>query len=202
MKIFSLLLLTLLLCVSSQADTSDIKKVSDITKEDQENTNLRINAIKQFYVGFGPGFSSGLNGESGGFDISAGYYYGLDDQFGLSLSGEFYKGRSGDDSSLLNVSVGANYYLTTLKHSPFIGAGFGYGTAEANDDDKIDLSDAHGWSGQITAGYKMFRTTNVNLAVMARYTTIFDKVDEVDKATGESSDKMPGLFSINVAVFY
>ena len=183
----------------SHAETKDL---SNITKEDQENSNLRIQATKQVFIGFGPGFSSGLNGEGGGFDITAGYHYSLDNNSAIVLSGEFYKGKSGDDSSLLNVSLGGVYHFTNQKHSPFVGLGFGYGTAEANDNDKIDLSDANGWSGQITAGYKMFRLTNVNLAVMARYTTIFDKVDEVDVATGEKSDKIPGLLSLNLAIYY
>ncbi len=187
----------LVTAVINEKSIEGTQSVSNITNEEKENSNVRIKATKQWFVGIGPGVSSNLEGESGGFDFNIGMLWGLDDNFSLSLAWEIFSGRGEDESRFTNLAMGGIYYLTQKKNTPFVGASIGYGSAQANDDKAFfstENDDASGWSLSATAGYHMYRTSTVNFAVLGRYTQILDKL--------EVSDKLPGLFTINLALYY
>ncbi len=156
--------------------TADVTNITD--EEKKQNTN-RIEATRQWIIGIGPSWTSGLNsGGDGGFTLLIGYEWGLDPDYSVDLSYIGHGGRGEDDSRFSDFSVGATYYLSRTKYSPFLSARIGYGSTEINDGCSFlcatDPDDPSGWTGSVSAGIKFFRTSAVNVSTYIRYSYMFD----------------------------
>jgi hypothetical protein len=166
--------------VLNQASVESTADVTNITEQETFG-NRRFNATRQWVVGLGPGFTSNLGGQGGGFTFTLGYLWGLDPDFSIDLALTLNNGPKSDTSSFTDFSLGGEYYFVRSKNSPYAGARMGYGNAHVNADKCNVLSigckqdRASGWAGTVDAGYKFFRTSTVNAAVFVSYTYIFDK---------------------------
>lgn len=183
--------------VIEQKRTSETADVTNITQEEETMNTRRYQATRQWIIGIGPGWSNNLNSAGGGFTFTLGYLWGLDPDFAINLSWKGNNGRKEDDSGYSTFSLGGEYYISRTKTSPFVGGRIGYGSAHADtcpffsattcSEDK-----ATGWSVDLDAGYKFFRTSSVNAGVAASYSYIFD----------ETTRGNPSLFSVNLLVYY
>ncbi|MCB0349551.1 MAG: hypothetical protein KDD38_00110 [Bdellovibrionales bacterium] len=171
--------------------------VTDVTESEQHAGSRRYEATRQWQFGFGPAWSSNLNVGSGGTNWSLGYAWGLDPDFQLALVADWYSVANSDDANFTDVSFGLDYYFSREKISPFIGADIGRGAAAAAQgcaDTWVCVSDddASGWVVGVTAGYKFFRTSSVNLGIVGRYKYLFDK----------TSYGNPDMGSVRLVVYY
>ena len=184
--------------VINQTVVASTADVTNITSEEQSMNSRRYNATRQWVVGLGPGWSSNLNSKGGGFSFLLGYLWGLDPDFSISLTWLLNSGPDSDRSSISDFSLGGEYYFSRSKFSPFVGARLGWGGASMNKDNcPISYSGcssdrASGWAAGVTAGYKLFRTSTVNAAVLANYSQIFDR----------TSAGSPGLTALLIAVYF
>lgn len=180
------------------ASAETTQDVTNVTEQEQTNINRRLTATRQWIVGFGPGWTSNLASQGGGFTFALGFLFGVDPDFSINLSMNTNSGRDGDDSSFTDFSLGGEYYFTRNKHSPFVGARLGCATARVDGDGCNALSigcsqdRASGWSGTVTAGWKFFRTSNVNMAIIGTHTRLFDRTSLGD----------PSLTSAQIAVYF
>lgn len=157
--------------------TADVTNITD--QEKKQNIN-RIEATRQWVIGIGPSWTSGLNsGGNGGFTLLIGYEWGLDPDYSVDLSYLGHGGRGDDDSRFSDFSVGGTYYISRTKYSPFLSARIGYGSADINDGCTLfcttDTDDPAGWTTSVSAGMKFFRTSSVNVSTYVRYSYLFDK---------------------------
>lgn len=156
--------------------TADVTNITD--EEKKQNIN-RIEATRQWIIGIGPSWTSGLqSGGAGGFTLLIGYEWGLDPDFSVDLSYIGHGGRGDDESRFTDFSVGGTYYLSRTKYSPFFSARIGYGSADVNDGCTLFCANAtedpSGWTGSVSAGIKFFRTSAVNVSTYVRYSYMFD----------------------------
>ncbi len=165
--------------VIEEKSVTQMADVTNITLEEtQQNTN-RIQNTRQWLIGLGPSWTNNLNSSGGGFTFLLGFEWGLDPDFSVDLSWLVNNGRGDDDSSFSDFSVGGSYYFSRGKYTPFVNVRLGYGNTSVNDNcyflcsTIVETSD--GWSGSVAVGYKLFRTSSVNVAPFIRYTYIFDK---------------------------
>ncbi len=184
--------------VIEQKSLEDTADVTNITRDEETLNSRRYNATRQWVIGIGPGWSSNLHSDGGGFTFLLGYLWGLDPDYSIKLGMTLNNGREDDDSSFSDFSIGGEYYFKRSKYSPLVGFSMGYGTGISNDSCTFSLfsgckeDKANGWIGTVSAGYKMFRTSTVNAAVLGNYSYIFD----------ETTAGNPSLFSILFAVYY
>lgn len=180
---------------TSFGETADI---TNVTKEEETMHTRRVNATRQWAFGLGPGWTSNLRSSGGGFTFLLGFLWGIDPDFSINLSWTINSGRKDDDASFSELSLGGEYYFTRSKHAPFVGARLGYGSARVNHDNcnilQIGCTEdrASGWAGTLNAGYKFFRTSTVNAAVIGGYSQIFDR----------TSLGSPGLTTLQIAVYF
>lgn len=188
----------LVTAVISEKSFSQTADVTNITDEEKKQNINRIEATRQWVIGLGPSWSSNLNSAGkGGFTLLIGYEWGLDPDYSVTLSYLAHSGRGDDDSRFGDFSVAGTYYFSRTKISPFVTAGIGYGSGDVNDGCSYfcttsTTKDPSGWSTNVAAGAKFFRTSSVNISAFVRYTQLFDS------ATLGS----PSLTSAMVAVHY
>ncbi len=165
--------------VIEEKSLMQVADVTNITEEETKQNMNRIQNSRQWLIGLGPSWTNNLNSSGGGFTFLLGYEWGLDPDFSVDLSWIMTNGRGDDDSSLSDFSIGGTYYFSRSKYSPFVSARMGYASTSVNDgctffcNSIVETSD--GWSGSVALGYKLFRTSSVNIAPFVRYTYIFDK---------------------------
>lgn len=181
-----------ILGVSSQV-TAD---VTNVTRDEETQNTRRYQATRQWIIGLGPGWTSNLKSKGGGFTFQLGYLWGLDPDFGVNLSWTAHSGPTDDDSTFSDFSIGGEYYLARTKTSPFFGARLGYGSGVSNKCSFLSLNctedRASGWSTNVTAGYKFFRTSSVNVGVTLNYFYLFNR----------TSVGNPNLTSLQFVVYY
>lgn len=186
--------------VINEQSVKDSVKVTDVTKDEETRGTRRFKATRQWRIAFGPAWSQGLNVDGGGTQWSLGYIWGLDPDYDLKLNWSFYVPRADEDdsASFVNFALGMNYFLTRAKHSPFISFELGYASAAASEvnNNFFNLSEdkASGWALGVGLGYKFFRTSTVNVGLVASYQYLFDKTDKTDET--------PRLGSLNLVVYY
>lgn len=176
------------------ADTAD---VTNITAEEETLNTRRYQATRQWIIGMGPGWSSNLRSNGGGFGFTLGFLWGLDPDFGVNLTWTYASGPKDDESSYSDFTLGGEYYFSRTKNSPFVGARFGYGSARTDDGCnafgiQCDKDNASGWATNVQAGYKFFRTSTVNVAIAAYYSVLFAK----------TSIGTPSIGGVNFLVYY
>ncbi|MCB9026664.1 MAG: hypothetical protein H6625_10130 [Bdellovibrionaceae bacterium] len=174
-------------------------KVTDVTADEETRGTRRFKATRQFRFGFGPAWSSGLNVNGGGTQWSLGYIWGIDPDYDLKLNWSFYVPRADEENARYSeLALGMNYFMTQAKHSPYLSIELGYASAAASEkiNNLFNYSDdnASGWALGVGLGYKFFRTSTVNVGLLASYKYLFDKTDK--------SDQTPRLGSLNILVFY
>ena len=151
-------------------------RVGEVTDADVRGNDRRVQAIRQWQVGFGPAWTSNLRDSGPASVWSLGYLWGIEQDYEIQLLGEFLSSSKSKDVSFGGLSIGLNYLFLRSRHSPFVSAEFGYGWAQADRGCTSNIcrftdgaDEANGWQLAVGLGYKFFRTANVNLAVAARH---------------------------------
>ena len=183
--------------VSNQSVDS-VQQVNTVTQDELVGTTEKTEVERQFYLGFGPAGLSGLSADGSAVNLTAGYLWGLDNQFGMRFGLDWTGGEG--DADILNVGLGGQYYFNLQKHAPYVLGLVGFSWAESNSKAPVctnlifacDGEDKAGWSAQLGAGYHFFRTAKVNLALEAVYTASFYDV------SGEN----PGAFAGRIVLFW
>jgi hypothetical protein len=189
----------LTVAVLQRKKVAQTQDVTNVTATEETKSMRRVQATRQWMLGLGPGWASNLKSQGGGFTFLLGYLWGLDPDFAINLSWTMNQGPGDDDDSSYNdFSIGGEYYLSRQRFSPFAGARFGWGTARASEDKcnalsiGCDQDRASGWSGTLNLGIKGFRTSTVNAALVASYSTVFD----------ENKQGQPSLTALQFVVYY
>ncbi len=156
------------------------------------SSNVRVPTRRQVQLGFGPAYFANMNSGNAGLGFTAGYNWIINDQFELALQSEFALSTEPARAYTLGGRIVTNYYFLVQDISPFVGAGFGYGWGKARTGSHVADSTSAGFALTAQAGVKFFRTSDVNMAVSAAYTTIFD----------QNSIGQPGVFSLQVGLFF
>lgn len=133
---------------------------------------------KEMFVGFGPGYLSGLNADSPGRNWVIGYLLGLDPQFALRINLEGLN--VGDsDADMVMLGLGGQYYLNNLKHAPYVLGLIGYSWSDSEDPSHCSVCTGesnHGWGIEAGVGMHFYRNSVVNLALEFSHTRAFYNV--------------------------
>jgi hypothetical protein len=189
----------LVAAVLQEKPVADTMDVTNVVESEREQHTRRVEATRQWIIGLGPGWTSNLRSKGGGFTFALGYLWGLDPDFAVNLTWVINSGRgSADDSSYNDLSLGMEYFFSRERTSPFVGARMGYASAKPHGNCTIslfsdcDTTKSSGWGVNATAGMKFFRTSTVNLGVLASYHIVFDRIN-----TGR-----PNLTTVMLVVYY
>lgn len=186
--------------VLNEEAPSNSAKVTDVTKDEETRGTRRYKATRQWRIAFGPAWSNGLSVNGGGTQWSLGYIWGIDPDYDLKINWSYYVPRSTDEDNarFSEFALGMNYFFTQAKHSLFLTIELGYASAAASENNNTVFNfsedSASGWAVGLGLGYKFFRTSTVNLGLLASYQYLFDKT--------EKSDQTPRLSSLNIVVYY
>lgn len=136
-------------------------KVSDVTENEAMRGTRRKDTVNRWYFGMGPAWVDKVNNTRSNFNFGLGYYFEIDPEWALKI---VYDGTA---ASFNYLALGANYYFNDHKQSPIVTAELGYGTAWADDSTSFLGETTSGWVLGAGAGYQFFRTSKVNLEILA-----------------------------------
>jgi len=148
------------------------QQIDNITKEEQHMNNNKIESNGNWYFGIGPGWEYSSNGSSSVAGL-IGYKWDLNYHFSLNTQYEWITSKTpNDDTDYSGLSIGGNYHLNTLVHSPYLSMALGYGGARYIKDQDIETN----WQTSLGVGVNFFRTNKVNFAIEARYRLQFKNI--------------------------
>lgn len=162
-------------------------KLDQVTDQEVQNTNKRIKATRQNYFGFGPAGFTNQNDKGSVLSAFAGRAWGINSHFDVKLTGFFAVGKDHADANFTGLLVELDYFLTPTSASLFFNGGFGYGLANARGG-----SSANGLAASLGLGFKFFRTSTVNLALIAKYIQLFEA----------NTHGQPGVSNVSLAIYY
>ena len=181
------------------ASVEETAKVNNITDAERNQNTNRFEVTRQWIFAFGPAWLNSSNISKSGMLWKLGYEWGLEPNYSLNLA---FDGTSFSDSSanFSTLKVGLDYYFTLTKTSPFVGLGLGYGSADVNGctEDLFGLDctnkdeEASGWVASVNGGFKFFRTSSVNVGLVAEYAYLFD----------ETKYGNPSRMTVSLAIYY
>lgn len=157
--------------------TDEAPRIGEVTQADVHVNDTRIESVRQFQLGFGPAWTSNLRDSAPASVWSVAYAWGIEQDFEVMLMGEYLSSTKSSNSGFSGIDIGVNYFFLRNRNSPFVNLDFGYGWANSasqctglcrftNPDGRDDVS---GWELGAGLGYKFFRTSTVNLGLIARH---------------------------------
>jgi hypothetical protein len=144
-------------------------KVSEVTHDEVKSGSNRKETIGRWALGFGPTWVSNVNSGGGKFGLLIGYTWEIiDPNVMIKL---YWDGAAGFSF----FAIGANYFFSESKISPFAGLSFGYaGSSVQSVPGYISgVIDTSGFAGGAELGMSFFRNSRVNLNVSGVFNTLF-----------------------------
>ena len=135
--------------------------------------------------GIGPYFSSNLGSDVVMYALSATHHREVAENGEVRLRGGVSFGED-MNTILTSATIGGGFLPIEGEYSPIVGGEFGLAWSKADG----GLKNSAGFSGAVFVGYRLFRGTDTNLEVTARYELIFK-----NNAKGN-----PGVYGIQVAL--
>jgi hypothetical protein len=135
--------------------------VKDVTENEAIQGTRRKDTVNRWYFGMGPTWVDKVNASRGVFNLAIGYYWEIDPMWALKI---VYDGSAGNFNY---VALGTNYYFSDHKQSPLVTAELGWGGASTDDSVTVKSESINGWVIGAGAGYQFFRTSKVNLEILA-----------------------------------
>lgn len=167
-------------------------KVSDVTEDEKTRGMRRKDVVSQWFLGFGPAYSTNLNTTNMGLNLEVGYSWGIDPQAAIRLQADFGN-MSQSDALYTNFNLGVDYFLSENNTSPFVQVDFGYGGVTADDQNAILSSDrASGFTVGAGLGVRFFRASRVNLGLTLHEAFLLAK----------TSKGNPGITTLTLAVYF
>lgn len=159
--------------------------VKDVTVFEQQDQRRHRKVLNQVSFGLGPGFTQNLNVEGGSVLWNLGYNYELDFDWDMHLDLDWLstQSRAENDAYYAAVNFGMNYYPSTQNYSPVLEGHVGYGGAVASVGCPPNVllcssnDRASGWLAGAGVGFRFFRTSETNFAVVARGSYMFGKTN-------------------------
>ena len=157
--------------------SDEAPRIGEVTEADVHVNDKRIQSVRAFQLGFGPAWTSNLRDSGPASVWSLGYSWGIEQDFEILLMGEYLSSTKSSNASFSGLEIGVNYFFMRNRNSPFVNFDFGYGWASAASDcsglcrllGPDQHEDVNGWELGAGLGYKFFRTSSVNLAIVARH---------------------------------
>jgi hypothetical protein len=150
--------------------------VKDVTAHEERDERRRKQVLSQLSFALGPAWTSNLGIESSTILWNVGYNYELDFNWDMHVDGDWLSttGASDDDAYFTAINFGVNYYFNPDQYAPFVEGHIGYGVATASLGCEATLlgcfskDRASGWLAGAGLGFRFFRTSESNFAVVLR----------------------------------
>lgn len=173
--------------VIQESKTAAEAKVGEVTREDVQNQE-RKPARQGTSFGFGPAVTGNLGGEGIGYYFTGAYGWDVDQVLlkimgDLALQGSAFWGMAG---------LGANVFLSSDAHAPFILGEFGYGAAGRDNGAEFGDEESAGFALGTGVGVQFLRTSTVNLEASLKLGMIFDA----------NSEGSPQLMALRLSLFF
>jgi len=150
------------------------QRVDDVTESEASKGTTRTATVNRWSVGFGPYSLRSMGLDETAFGLYLGYNWEVKPQVALNLSYESASGEKESKTSHMGIfALGANYFFNTSDISPFVGAKFGYGSAQNWSLNTFELASSSGFGGGLSAGAHFFRTSRVNLELALSWQFLF-----------------------------
>lgn len=164
--------------------------VKDVTTAESTQGIRRRETVNRWYFGMGPGGTINAGGSAANFNLAIGYYFEIDPSVAVKI---VYDGTS---SRFNYLNLGANYYFSDKNYSPVVTGELGYGSASQarrNTNYLIDEFDkVNGFILGAGAGYQFFRTSKVNLEILAHFAVMMNNNDR----------GVPSKYGLRVGVYW
>lgn len=176
-----------------ETQTKMAASVEDVTQNEEINSNRRYQATRQWRFGFGPSFGQNLNTSTSGAALELGFVWGVDPLYDVQIN--WLGGDLGKSGAFSDINLGMRYHFNTQRHALYAIGGVGRGGATVNDEASgLSNDSATGWTLNAGMGYRLFRTSTVNIGFEARYHYL--------TADTSASKQRPGLVFLGLSVYY
>lgn len=153
----------------------DSERVDEVTRAEQQLVGRRKEAAKNWVLGFGPHTSGSMENDSTLFNFHLGYSWLVKSQSEVKLFWDSAAGSGSHSASLSYLGLGYTHLFSIGDRSPTLTAEMGYGGASYSSDASPAIESVKGFVGGVGAGYRLFRTSSINLDLQLRAALVFNK---------------------------
>ena len=176
--------------------------VKEVTVHEQRDERRRRPVLSQVTFGLGPSMTSNLNIGGTSNLWSLGYNYELDFLWDMHVDVDWLTthARTDNDAYFASLNFGVNYYLSEQNYSPFLEGHVGYGGAIASlgcNTGALFCSSkdqASGWLLGAGLGFRFFRTSESNFAILLRGSYLMDQTSITGEYPAIGSVMLIGYF--------
>jgi hypothetical protein len=177
--------------MTTESDMTTQSGMSDATAEAIRAPSPRLSDPSRtgfFQIGAGPSFGIGLDSDTVMYNILASYNRNFTEHWSGKVIADLYLGGGNDAARMINVGVGADYYLTHLgltRALPYVTGDVSWGFARNGETEETENAPVIG----VGTGMK-FIAADLNWDVNAHYSIL----------TAELENTVPSVFGIRAAV--
>ncbi len=191
----------LLRSIDEETSVEKNSTVKDVTYDEEKNQRRRKDVLSQWVIGIGPTTTSNLNIDGKSTLWHMGYNYEVDFDWDMHLGLDWLTTheKNENDAYFTSLNFGLNYYLSRSNFSPYIDFHLGYGASTASTGCNTNAllctskDKASGWLGGAGIGFRLFRTSKSNFAIILRGSYLGTET--------EVSQKKPGVLSLMITGF-
>jgi hypothetical protein len=191
--------------IDAEVSGAESESVKDVTIDEQQNQRRRKEVLSQFTFAVGPASTSHLNVSGATTLWNLGYNYELENDWDMHVDFDWLTTHrtAENDAYFAGLNFGVYRYLTMSKNSPFIEGHLGYGMATASEPGGCSSTTlicssndkASGWLGGVGLGFRFFRTSKTNFAVIARGSFLSNETSATHKYPSVGSIMIMGFFN-------
>ena len=167
------------------------ERVDEVTRNEQQLVGRRKEAAKNWVLGFGPHSARSMETSGTVFNFHLGYSWLVKPQSEIQLSWDSSSSSGTPSANFSYMGLGYTHLFSTGDRSPFVSGEMGYGSTSFTRAGMIASETARGFVGGAGIGYRLFRTSNINLDLQFRGALLFDA----------SSSANPGVYGFRLSLY-
>lgn len=163
--------------------------VKDVTETESITGVRRKETVNRWYIGLGPAAGMNTDGKGALFNLAFGYFFEIDPSWALKVAYD------ATGSSMGYLALGANHYFSNRDRSPMVMAEAGYGVAYSQRQPTSSYYITESVSGFVLGfgyGYQFFRTSKVNLEILAHAAFMMNNNDR----------GVPGKAGLRIGIYW
>lgn len=189
--------------VAEKAADAQIK-VGEITHQESHDAGRRKDTTRQFFVGFGPAFASGMGNAGAMSNWQFGLGWQMEDNM-LKAYFDTISSTNSDNADMTSIGISNTYFFSRKDTSPLMHLGLSWGGVELydkelaakgkprdSDDDDWDKRSTNGFILSAGPGMMFYRTSSVSLE-----TSLFANVLLAKASTG-----LPAAYGARITVYW
>ena len=171
---------------------ADSERVDEVTRNEQQVMGRRKQVAENWVLGFGPHAARSMETSGTVLNFHIGYSWLVKPQSEIQLSWDSSASSGTPAASLSYLALGYTHLFSSGDRAPFVSGEMGYGSADFKSPTSAVSGSARGFVGGAGVGYRLFRTSRINLDLQLRGALLFSSGNEAN----------PGVYGFRLSLYF